>query len=620
MIEQNILDALNNVVQAANTIRVLTSELISNPQTQQDIDSNIQTNVDLRQQKSILNTNNKVLFDNKLDRIDIQSAQYDDNGYVIAPWPFSNEIVGTSQYYVDQNPPDEVTQEQIRLENDDLRQLFIFKQNQYNALKNTIRLKTDMGENTDAEVAELLQIEQTLLELRNSIDINSDVLIPSKDMIQSPQTPAQIKRSGLESDLRAARRNINDKQKQIDVKLKEIELVKMELANYQPNTPSYIFYKELLETKNLELQTLINEKTEFQLEEDSINTELELFLESPESNGTTPTSLDKFIIDAEYLTDSEKVAIQTLHRQIMERINTAPTLDDMRVAYQELSNLDIAIREQNVERIVLDAPQTDSLDVINGKINELIQERDVLQNELNATPDTDIQRIEELQDQLSDNFQDRLVLYRQLYTIQDGLLGFGVKVRVVSDENGNPVLQSFDTIPGQYQKDPVYSKLNPKDKIQSQSLGVLTKEEHLDSRFVMADEVFDTKTGRRVKKSQAEAGNEARYINIRPLITDVEAYLSDGLNEVNNIEKEFRASKIYKDYNAALSAVKEPFRLQLNNLNTQLDGIFDQIQTQLANVGLNFDDYLVSGGNRRLLDTERLQNDINKLIGEQENV
>ena len=142
MMDQNILDALNNVVQAVNTIRLLNIQLVDEPE------NIIQINNDLRSQKTILNNNNKILIDNKLSKIDIQQVQYDSNGYVIAPWPFSDEIEGTSQYYLIQNPPPEISIEQIKLNNEDLQQLLIFKQKQYNVLKNLIKLKEDINENT----------------------------------------------------------------------------------------------------------------------------------------------------------------------------------------------------------------------------------------------------------------------------------------------------------------------------------------------------------------------------------------------------------------------------------------------------------------------------------------
>lgn len=529
------INAATDAVDAVNEIKTLESQLISPVTSVADQTANVAIHASLRVEKTRLNDANAILRANKVETVNLTTIKFNSTGLVIGPWTFSHLIENTSQYAIVESNPEPTPTSELNLTINDTQEIIKSLQKQYTALNTEIRNLKENEEDVTQKSEELTQIKDKITDLEDVINSLESSKLLNEDPRNNISKQNQNTRQDLENEVRSYRKQVADIATEIDALGILIENCKQDLSNLMVGSTEYV-------AKNMELDSAQDDLVDAQAEYKTTNSQLKLkesqlddFLASKSASETKPTVASSTNTST-FLTENESKAVKRLHQQIIDRLNTSSTEEERINAYTDLSNLDSAITSENIERLAYETPPLDENTNIEEELNSLIGQRNTLLFELQET--TDEGEIALIKSQLSDIEEERYQLSLTILGLQD-VLNVGIKVRVIEDPDnlGTYILQSFDVSNASYQTDDVYSILNP-DRLETDKItrGTLDDAQYEQLRFATGTDVYDMSKGRTISKSSAQTGQPDRYINIRPIIENVNEYIEAGQAEVEILQ------------------------------------------------------------------------------------
>lgn len=551
---QIVIDAATNAVANFKQIQTLKAQLIQNPTTVADQTHNATINAQIRTESKKLKDNNTILKANKIDAL-LPATKLDENGDVIAPWNFSNTIVGTSQYTTVQTGYDDVSSQ------------------------------TELTDSQTSQIDTLTATYQSLSTYDINLSQNNINMTEAFNILLYQQNPDQAQniRQNLEDDLREANDNLTESQKQLGniskqiqaASSSELEGLMQQLATEQAN------YESLLKTQKT-AQSLLNE-----------------FLKTNVATQTKPTQRTE--TTNSNLTDDEQRAVKTLKRQFVDIMNTTDSREERDEAFENIKKLDAAIKENRITKSSLSSPNYTQLQDFNTELTNLVNERNNLQEELSNTDPSNIAKIAELTLALEENATNRYQLSLQIIGLQDNL-GFGIKVKLSENElTKQPELLIYNTVNATYNTNDVYlTDLVGNNDIVNESKGLLNNREFEQLKFVTATQVYDAKTGRVIPRSEAQTGQEGRYTNVRPFLPDGDEFKnSQGLTprdeyvnsiqlEIKKLEEDYLKSEEYLSYKAFDNAVySEYYNTYVAPLKETRDNILLEMKDTFLQMGLS---------------------------------
>lgn len=559
---QQVIDTATDAVAAYKEIVSLRSQLITNPTTEADQTFNAGINSSLRTEQKRLKDDNVILRFNKVDALLLGQTKTDPDGNVIAPWEFSRSIPGTKQYSMVGDGGDETIQETATE-----------AQNTYtNANENLVASKNRLTE------AEINSIANNSKRARAVDAVLNDSIISA--------TNAQFLRQNFEDEIRRLNKIISEN-------LRAINSISRELKKATDSEEIEDLMNQLASAQDVYQQAKID-KTQTQKA-------LDKFLNTPEGRTTqvsaeAPEPLEGY-------TDAEKQAIDTLRRQYVDSFNEAETDDQRNIASSNIAQLDAAIETDNVDRRVINSPDYTKFEDYNVQLNTLINERNELQRELAATDPSDTVKIAQLTMDLEDNASARYELSVNIIGLQDNL-GFGIKVNVERDQNGQPKLVIVDTTKGGYTINDVYlTDLSGPGSVIKETVGFLNDRDFKNLLFTTSTEVFDGRKNKIISRTKAETGQESRYTNVRPNLPDGEQFVQEnGLTPLQEYEQNVQAEllKLEEDldnnndvvlYNNLIVAINEDiYNTFVKPLDDKIASLLEEIKYRLIEYGVAEED------------------------------
>lgn len=502
-----IKNAASDAVVLVKEILSLKDNLIQNPSTETERNNNISVNSDIRDKQKILKEKNIILRSNKLSPLLLSQVELDDDGNIIAPWEFSDIIDGTRQYKTKNTQYENAT----------------ITNNEKNIQDQQNSLKSQVGNLNTSDIINSL----------NDISRLSGLTEILSDEAQKAEFYQKF-RKGLEDDIRKQNKNILNT-------LSEIQSISTQISQTTDETELEVLLNNLQEKQN--------EYEEYKVEKEKTENVLNEFLNTSEGQKTRVSTEDDKTLSN--ISSDEKIAVNTLRKQYIDTINTTTSQEEREDAFQDIRDLDRAIKTNNIERNNLGSPDLTEIQDYNNQMEALIQERNELQTQLKNTESSDIVEIARLELKLKENSEDRFKLSKGIIGLQDNL-GYGIKVDVETDESGKPKLIIYNVEKANYEVDEVYyTDLVGDNSVIKETLGTLNDQQYEMLKFVTATKVYDSIKGKIIPRPLGESGQESRYTNIRPNLPDSQEFAdSNGNTPLDNYKNyiENELDKLQQDY------------------------------------------------------------------------
>jgi hypothetical protein len=577
MVDREVKIAAQEAVEAALQIDVLKKNLFNPPKNQAERDANKVTNRKLREQNRNLAVANAKLSNLNVERLEPSSLKYTEGGDVVGAWTFSHELLGTSQSEVVITPAQEQAF-QVRdntIENINL--MIGHEQRQLAVVEAKIASFEAQGKDTFALKEEEKRRRQGIASLEGTRTSLEQANILAIDPNDTQQEKKQDERQEKEDIVRDARRDLAESEETLGVAQADVDATLKALQSVTPGSEE----EELLEQRLQDQTTTLKNAQDDYETNLRISKEREIVLNDfldQSANITRPTKTEPSINVTTALNEEEEFAARKLQRQILDDIHTATTDEERQAALKELENFNEAVQNLDISRFELTEPDLNSQNEIDDTLQDNISERNTLLKLLSET--TNPAEEEAIREALEDNEKQRLEINKNVFGLQDNL-NYGTKVEVGLNEDGQYIIESYKTVDGSYE----VTNENPKSLLFSdseaarESIKTLNEDEYAQLRFTTSDQVFDSQTGRVIDKKDAEEGQPGRYTAIRPNIDDVDEYLKEGQQEVEDLETVFNATPEAVAYNEQLLDIEQTAERQREALNSQLQENDEKIFT-----------------------------------------